>query len=250
MDNKLYTAVLKYETEGIQLTTRQIKELDDHIAELARTAGTSDDEINKLQKTLDNARASLKGFQNGIKGVSGDFKDLITDTRILEKAFQGLNRQDVLNGGSGKGLDIGANLADLERVHAVYNGLNRTLPQVAKEYVNLTNAEAKATDKSSRANRVLELERELAALTPLEAATRRVKDAQEQLDAVQKNISAETDLAKRVDLRREEEQAINRLKSAEQGLRSEVGKAKTEELRAHNAALKEQERLTNAGRQE
>ena len=246
MDNKLYTAVLKYETEGIQLTTRQIKELDDHIAELARTAGTSDDEINKLQKTLDNARASLKGFQNGIKGVSGDFKDLITDTRILEKAFQGLNRQDVLNGGSGKGLDIGANLADLERVHAVYNGLNRTLPQVAKEYVNLTNAEAKATDKSSRANRVLELERELAALTPLEAATRRVKDAQEQLDAVQKNISAETDLAKRVDLRREEEQAINRLKSAEQGLRSEVGKAKTEELRAHNAALKEQERLTNA----
>lgn len=81
MDNKLYTAVLKYETEGIQLTTRQIKELDDHIAELARTAGTSDAELNRLQKVLDGARASAKGFQTGLSGVSGGLKELITDAR-------------------------------------------------------------------------------------------------------------------------------------------------------------------------
>lgn len=81
MNDNLYTAVLKYEAEGIQLTTRQIKELDDHIAKLARTAGTSDAELNRLQKVLDGARSSAKSFQTGLSGVSGGLKDLITDAR-------------------------------------------------------------------------------------------------------------------------------------------------------------------------
>ena len=199
MDNKLYTAVLKYETEGIQLTTRQIKELDDHIAELARTAGTSDAELNRLQKVLDGARASAKGFQTGLSGVSGGLKELITDARAASAELRkvALNNFDPSTSISGSLLggfqtkDLQAWSRELENTEFRTSDVTRATRELNSAQDTLLASESKLAGL----NRSSQIGSQEAALEKLSHSYWRVATAQQNVEYAQQrgDIVAEKD---------------------------------------------------------